>query len=151
MDSAIHRINHLVDKYSENQLRNPVDKDLSVGQLYPPFEQLGPGLQAEIMLSLLRLERKQKKNYSNPFRNRTFLFLSYLFGIETITTFIHSSSSLEKHSRFQTKMGKVYTRFRPKRRRNPTRWGGTYLYGSYKGVPTSEINREREPLRRRKS
>ena len=102
------------------------------------------------MLSLLRLERKQKKNYSNPFRNRTFLFLSYLFGIETITTFIHSRSSLEKHTRFQTKMGKVYTRFRPKRRRNPTRWGGTYLYGWYKGVTTSG-DTQREPLWRRKS
>ena len=25
--------------------------------------------------------------------------------------------------------------FRPKRRKNPTRWGGTYLYSLYKGVP----------------
>ena len=25
--------------------------------------------------------------------------------------------------------------FRPKRRKNPTRWGGTYLHGFYKGVP----------------
>ena len=25
--------------------------------------------------------------------------------------------------------------FRPKRRKNPTLWGGTYLYGLYKGVP----------------
>ena len=41
------------------------------------------------MLSLLRLERKQK-NSSNPFRIRIFLFLSYSFGIETIDTFIHS-------------------------------------------------------------
>ena len=32
-------------------------------------------------------------------------------------------------------MGKVYTRFRPKRRKNPTRWGGTYLYDLYKEVP----------------
>ena len=102
------------------------------------------------MLSLLRLVAQTKKNYSNPFRNRTFLFLSYLFGIETITTFIHSSSSFEKHTRFQPKMGKVYTRFRPKRRRNPTRWGGTYLYRSYKGVTTSG-HTQREPLRRRKS
>ena len=46
-----------------------------------------PGLYAEIMLSLLRLERKQK-NSSNPFRIRIFLFLSYPFGTETINTFI---------------------------------------------------------------
>ena len=51
------------------------------------------------MLSLLRLERKQK-NSSNPFRIRIFLFLSYSFGIETINTFIHSRSSLENHTRF---------------------------------------------------
>ena len=41
------------------------------------------------MLSYLRLKRKQK-NSSKPFRIRLFLFLSYLFGIETINTFIHS-------------------------------------------------------------
>ena len=77
-----------------------------------------PGLQAEIMLSLLRLERKQT-NSSNPFRIRIFLFLSYSFGIETINTFIHSRSSLENHTRFQTKMGKVYTRFQTKTAQKP--------------------------------
>ena len=74
------------------------------------------------MLSLLRLERKQT-NASNPFRIRIFRFLSYSFGIETINTFIHSRSSPENHTRFQTKLGK-----------NPTRWGGTFLYSLYKGV-----------------
>ena len=78
------------------------------------------------MLSLLKLEPKQK-NSSNPFRIRTFLLLSYSFRIETINTFIHSHSSLENHTRFQTKMDKVYTRFQTKT--DPTRWGGTYLYG----------------------
>ena len=28
-----------------------------------------------------------------------------------------------------------YTRFQKPFRKNPTRWGGTYLYGLYKGVP----------------
>ena len=57
-----------------------------------------------------RLERKQK-NASNSFRIRRFLFL---FGIETINTFIHSCSSLKNHTWFQTKMGKVYpTRTQP--------------------------------------
>ena len=51
--------------------------------------------------SVLRLEHKQ-----NSFRIRI-----YSFGIKTINTFIHSRSSLENHSRFQTKMGKVYTSF----------------------------------------
>ena len=57
---------------------------------------------------LIRLERKQK-NSSNPFRIRIFLFLSYSLGIETINTFIHSHSSRENHTRFQTKQGKIYT------------------------------------------
>ena len=39
-----------------------------------------PGLRAEVMLSLLKLERKQKKNSSKPFRIRIFLsfFLTLL-------------------------------------------------------------------------
>ena len=82
---------------------------------------------SKIHTRLLRLECKQK-NSSNPFRIRIFLFLSYSFGIETINTFIHSRSSLENHTRFQTKMSKVYTRFQTKTAQNPTRWGGTYLH-----------------------
>ena len=31
-------------------------------------------------------------------------------------------------------MSKVYTRFQTKKAQNPTRWGGTYLYGFNKGV-----------------
>ena len=86
------------------------------------------------MVSLLTFERKLN-NYSNPFRIRIFLFLSYSSGIETISTFIHSRSSLENRTRFQTKMGKVFSRFQTKTRKNPTRWGGTYLHGLYKEVP----------------
>ena len=44
----------------------------------------------------------------------TFLFLSYSFGIERTNTFIHSRSSHENYTRFQTKMGKVYTSFQTK-------------------------------------
>ena len=74
-----------------------------------------------IMLSLLRLERKQK-DFSKPFRIRIFFFLSYSFGIETIKTLIQSLICfLKNHTRFQ---------FRPKRHKNPTWWGGTYLYSS---------------------
>ena len=40
---SMHLINHYpVDKYQENQLRYPVARELSDGQRYPPFEQLGP-------------------------------------------------------------------------------------------------------------
>ena len=62
------------------------------------------------MLSLLRLEHKQKKN-----RIRTFLFLSYSFEIETINTFILSRGPVENHTRFQTKIGKVNTPFQTKK------------------------------------
>ena len=70
--------------------------------------------------TILRLEHKQ-----NSFRIRI-----YSFGIKTINTFIHSRSSHENHTRFQTIMGKVYTRFQIK----IAQWGGTYLYNLYKGV-----------------
>ena len=85
-----------------------------------------PGLWAEIMLSLLRLERKQK-NSSNPFGICIFLFLSYSFGIETINTFIHSRSSLKNHNDSRPKWTKCIPVFRPNRRKNPTRWGGACL------------------------
>ena len=85
-----------------------------------------PGLWAEIMLSLLRLERKQK-NSSNPFGICIFLFLSYSFGIETINTFIHSVVPSKTIPDSRPKWAKCVPVFRPKRRKNPTRWGGTYL------------------------
>ena len=55
-------------------------------------------------------------------RIRIFLFLSYSFGTETINTFVHSRSALENHTRFQTKMSKVYTRFQTKTTQNPLGW-----------------------------
>ena len=54
------------------------------------------------------ITRVLTKQFFNPFRICIALFLSYSFGIETINTFIHSHSSLENHTQFQTKMGKVY-------------------------------------------
>ena len=83
-----------------------------------------------IYLSLLRLERKQT-NSSNPFRIRIFLFLSYSFRIETINTFIHSCSSLENHTPFQTKMGKVYTHFQTKTVKKSYPMGGAHNYIAY--------------------
>ena len=74
---------------------------------------LRPGLKAEIMSSLLRLECKQK-NSSKVFQICIFLCLSYSFETEMINMFIHSHRSLESHAQFQTKMSKVYTRFQTK-------------------------------------
>ena len=119
------------------------------------------------MLSLVRLERKQK---ILQIRNFELAHLSFfLTGFElndkprSYTTsfpgfsptcptelrragrrepwergwFIHSRSSLKNHTRSQTKMGKVYRRFHTKtaQKHQKTRWGGTYLYSLYKGVP----------------
>ena len=39
---------------------------------------------------------------------------------------MHSRSTLENQTRFQTKMGKVYTPFQTKKDKKPTPWGGTY-------------------------
>ena len=86
------------------------------------------------MLSLLRLERKQN-NYSKPFRIRIFLFLSYSSGIETISTFIHSVVLSKTIPDSRPTWAKRIPVFGPKRAKNPTRWGGTNLYGLYKGVP----------------
>ena len=65
------------------------------------------------MLSLPRLERKQN-NFANAFLIPIFLVLSCSFGIKRINTLISSRSSLENHTRFQAKMGIVYTRFQTK-------------------------------------
>ena len=81
-----------------------------------PF-QTQPYVQIERNQSPLpRLERQQKDlvNIFWEFAIKV-LFLSYLFGIEMINTFIHSRSSLENHTRFQISMGQVYTRFQTKK------------------------------------
>ena len=85
------------------------------------------------MLSLQRLGCKHK-NDSNLFGIHISLFLSYSFGIETIKMFIYSCSSLENPTPDQNGLGLILV-FRPKLRKNPTRWGSTYLYVLYKGVP----------------
>ena len=82
------------------------------------------------MLSLLRLECKQT-NSSNPFRVCIFLFLSYSFGIETINMFIHSRSSFENHTRFQTKMGKVYNPFSDQNSAKTLPDGAAHTYIAY--------------------
>ena len=42
-------------------------------------------------------------------------YFALILGIKTIITFIHCRSSLEKHTRFLTIMGKVCTRFLTKK------------------------------------
>ena len=54
----------------------------------------------------------KKKNFLKSISN-SHISLSFLssFGIKMINIFIHSHSFLENNTRFQTKPGKVYTRF----------------------------------------
>ena len=88
----------------------------------------------EIMSSFLRL-KLPTKDFLKPFPIRMLPFLSYqernlyTFGIETTNTLIHNRSSFVNHTRFQTKMGKIYTRFQTKTAQKPYPlvWGSTYL------------------------
>ena len=70
------------------------------------------------MLSSLRLECK-KKNFSNPFLSYTHLELKYVHTLQ---------SSLPKWAKF-------IPVFRPKQCKNPTQWGGTYLYSLKREFP----------------
>ena len=80
------------------------------------------------MLSLLTLERKQT-NSSNSFRIRIFLFLSYSFGMEAIKFSYIPVVPSKPIPDSRLKWAECIPVFRPKRRKNTTRWGGTYLYG----------------------
>ena len=83
--------------------------------IHTPFQTWPLGRNYVIITKIIA----QTKNSSNALRIRIFLFVSYAFGIEMINTFIHSRSSLNNHTRFQTKIGKVYTRFQTKTAQKP--------------------------------
>ena len=84
-----------------------------------PFSDFRP----EIISSLLRLERKQKDFLKSIFEFALSLFLSYSFGVEKPNMFIHSRSSLENYTPFQTKMGTASTRFRTETAQGPNLLG----------------------------
>ena len=84
-----------------------------------PFSDFRP----EIMSSLLRLERKQKDFLKSIFEFALSLFRSYSFGVEKPNMFIHSHSSLENYTRFQTKMGTASTCFRTETAQGPNLLG----------------------------
>ena len=75
-----------------------------------------------------------KKYFLKSIRITIFLFLSYSFGTETINTFVHSRNALENHTRFQTKMSKVYTRFQTKTAEKPF-WAANRYIGEYPPRP----------------
>ena len=62
---------------------------------------------------------------------RILLFLSYLFGIEAVNTFTRCRSSPENHTRFQTKMDKVYTLVYRPEKPIPIPFGAEHTYMTY--------------------
>ena len=87
-----------------------------------------------MMSSLLRLQQQKKRDFLKLIPIGIFLFLSYSFRTETINTFVHSRSSLENHTRFQTKMGKFYTRLQTKTAEKPFGAANRYI-GEYAPGP----------------
>ena len=86
----------------------------------------------EIMSSLLRLKPPQNDLFNTI--SNSHITLSFLFiWIETTNKLIHNRSSFVNHTRFPTKMGKIYTRFQTKTAQNLYPFGGTYVSGSYRG------------------
>ena len=74
LDSAIHRINHHpADKYYGNQLRYPLDSDLSGGYRYPTFEQPGPEVQKVEKLNFF------PKGITHGFRRKLAIFPTFFF------------------------------------------------------------------------
>ena len=68
---------------------------------------------------LLRSEQQRKRFLKTHFQFAYFSFFLSSFGIETVNKFLPARSSLENHTRFQTKMSKIYTRFQIKTGRKP--------------------------------
>ena len=76
-----------------------------------PFSVLA--FRQKLLLSLLKLECKQKKSILIHFEFTYFSF--FLTHLELNDKYVHTlGSSLENHTRFQTKIGKVCTRFQTK-------------------------------------
>ena len=76
-----------------------------------PFSDLASN---KIISSLLWLEQEQKR-----FHVLMYLFLSTPVELKRWTRSCTPTSSLENHTRFQTRMGKVYTRFQTKTAQEP--------------------------------
>ena len=56
-------------------------------------------------------QNANRKILKSHFEFASALSVSFSFGFETTNTFIHSCTSLESHTPFQTKMGKIFARF----------------------------------------
>ena len=87
------------------------------------------------MSPLLRLERKQKK-FFKPISN-SHISLSFLLIWNWNDKYVHILPYFPRKIILDSrpKWEKCIPVFRPKQRKNPTLWGGTYLYSLYKEVP----------------
>ena len=85
------------------------------------------------MLSLYRLQCKQKKLFKSL--SNSHISLSFLTHLPNGNDkYVHTLCSfLENHTRFQTKMGKVYTRFLTKNRAKTLADGAAHTYMAYIG------------------
>ena len=90
----------------------------------------------------LTLERKQKKFFKFISNSHIFLFLSYSFEMETINFSYIPVVPSKTIPDSRLKWAKCIPVFRAKQRKNPTRWGGTCLFGLYKGAPPPPGNRK---------
>ena len=84
------------------------------GSLYfpHPFSDLAFGL--KLCQNYLDYSVQTKNFFEYISKLHIVLFLFHSFGTETINKFIRSRSSPENHTRFQTKMCQVFTRFQTK-------------------------------------
>ena len=79
---------------------------------------------------------KNKKDFLKSISNShisLFFYLIWNWNNEYVYTFLRVPSRTVPD--FRPKWAKSIPTFRPKRPKNPTLWGGTYIYGFYKGVP----------------
>ena len=77
-----------------------------------------------------------------------FLLLSHSFGIEKISTFVHSRSSLENHTWFQTKKEQSLYQFSDQTAQKPYPLvRHIYIYGIYKGVSPWSWSLKKYPFR----
>ena len=81
-----------------------------------------------------------KSNYfreCRPVLQILILWVYFLFNLNQLTNmFIHHRRSLENYTRFQTKMGKVYTCFQTKTTQNPFGAAHTDIMAYVREYPT---------------
>ena len=107
------------------------------------------------MSSLFGFEQQQKKISQNPFRIRIFLFLTYLFRIETINSSYTPVAPLKTIPDSRPKWAKSIPVFRLKRRKDPKYWiSGPKRYLDFREMrhrPRYPKNREQSIMGRMQS